>query len=282
MQRERQVAKSTKSGKTRSRKTAPDEGRITTEAKGNVFLIGLDRPAKYNGFTPAMLDQLAEAYTEYEERDRYRCAVLFAHGDHFTAGLDLPQVAPRFQAGHGIFPPGLIDPVDIRPPRRTKPVVTAVRGYCFTLGIELMLANDIVVAGEETVFSQLEVGRGIMPSCGASMRMVERGGWGNAMRYLLTGDRFDAAEAQRLNFVTEVVPTGKDVTRAIEIARTIAKQAPLAVRATRATSLAWLEHGHDAAAAVLDPEQLRLSQTWDANEGVQSFIERRPPRFRGK
>ena len=276
------MAKSPKPGKARSRKSASEEGRITTEAKGNVFLIGIDRASKLNGFTMTMLDQLAEAYTEFEERDRYRCAVLFAHGDHFTAGLDLPKVAPRFTEGLGLFPPGLVDPVDIRPPRRTKPVVTAVRGYCFTLGIELMLANDIVVAGEETVFSQLEVGRGIMPSCGASMRMVERGGWGNAMKYLLTGDRFDAVEAQRMNFVTEIVPTGKDVSRALEIARTISKQAPLAVRATRATSLTWLEHGHDAAAAVLDPEQLRLSRSWDAGEGVRSFIERRPPKFRGK
>ncbi len=276
------MAKLIKTGKARSRKTAQDEGQITTEAKGNVFLIGLDRPSKLNGFTPAMLDQLAEAYTEFENRDRYRCAVLFANGDHFTAGLDLPQLAHRFEAGHGLFPPGLIDPIDIRPPRRTKPVVTAVRGYCFTLGIELMLANDIVVASEETVFSQLEVGRGIMPSCGASMRMVERGGWGNAMRYLLTGDSFDAIEAHRMNFVTEIVPTGKDLSRALEIARTISRQAPLAVQATRATSLTWLEHGHDAAAAVLDPEQLRLSKTWDAAEGVRSFVERRPPKFRGK
>lgn len=276
------MAKSTTTRKSRSRKAVSEEGRITTETKGNVFLIGLDRPTKLNGFTTAMLDQLAEAYTEFEERDRYRCAVLFAHGDHFTAGLDLPRVAHRFKEGHGLFSAGLVDPVDIRPPRRTKPIVTAVRGYCLTLGIELMLANDIVVAGAETVFSQLEVGRGIMPSCGGSMRMVERAGWGNAMKYLLTGDRFDSTEALRLNFVTEVVPTGKDVRRAMEIARTIAKQAPLAVRATRATSLTWLEHGHDAAAAVLDPEQLRLSRTWDAGEGVRSFVERRPPKFRGK
>ncbi len=276
------MAKSSKTGNARSRKNAKEEGRITTEAKGKVFLIGLDRPSKLNGFTSVMLDQLAEAYTEFENCDRYRCAVLFAHGDHFTAGLDLPHVAHRFEAGFGLFPPGLIDPVDIRPPRRTKPVVTAVRGYCFTLGIELMLANDIVIAGEETVFSQLEVGRGIMPSCGASMRMVERGGWGNAMRYLLTGDRFDAVEAQRMNFVTEIVPTGNDLSRALEIARTISQQAPLAVQATRRTSLTWLDHGHDAAAATLDPEQFRLSKTWDAAEGVRSFVERRAPKFRGK
>ena len=270
------------SKKLQVRDAAPQAGRITTESKGNIFLIGLDRPEKYNGFTPEMLDQLAAAYTEYEAQKKYRCAVLFAHGDHFTAGLDLPQVAQRFNAGRGIFPAGLIDPVDIRPPRRTKPVVTAVRGYCFTLGIELMLANDIVVASEESTFSQLEVGRGIMPSCGGSMRMVERAGWGNAMRYLLTGDRFNASEALRLNFITEIVPKGKDITRAIDIAQLISKQAPLAVSATRSTSLTWLEHGHDAAAALLDPEQLRLSQSSDAQEGIQSFIEKRSPRFRGK
>jgi enoyl-CoA hydratase len=271
-----------RTGRTSKSASANDAGRITRRARGHVLMIGIDRPTKLNGFTPSMLDELAAAYTELETKEKFRCAVLHANGDHFTAGLDLPTVAPRFQAGHGIFPPGLIDPVDIRPPRRTKPVVTAVRGYCFTLGIELMLANDVVVAGQETVFSQLEVGRGIMPSCGASMRMVERAGWGNAMRYLLTGDRFDAQEALRLNFVTEVVAKGQDIKRALELAQRISEQAPLAVRATRATSLAWLEHGHDAAAAVLDPEQLRLSQTWDAGEGIRSFVERRPPRFQGR
>ena len=79
-----------------------------------------------------------------------------------------------------------------------------------------MLANDIVVAGEETVFSQLEVGRGIMPSLRCINAHGGAWGWGNAMKYLLTGDRFDAEEARRMNFVTEIVPTGKDVSRALK------------------------------------------------------------------
>jgi enoyl-CoA hydratase len=91
---------------------------------------------------------------------------------------------------------------------RTKPVVVAVQGVCFAVGIELMLAADMVVAAEDTRFGQIEVRRGIFPNHGATLRIVERAGCGNAMRYLLTGDEFDAATALRLGLVQEVVPTG--------------------------------------------------------------------------
>ena len=102
---------------------------------------------------------------------------------------------------------------------RTKPLVCAVQGICFTLGIELMLAADIVVAADDCRFAQIEVKRGIMPAGGATVRMVERAGWGNAQRYLLTGDEFGSAEALRLGFVQEVVPAGRQKERALEIAR---------------------------------------------------------------
>ena len=97
-----------------------------------------------------------------------------------------------------VYPLGSIDPLSLRPPIRTKPLVCAVQGICFTLGIELMLAADIVIAADDCRFAQIEVKRGIMPTGGATVRMVERAGWGNAQRYLLTGDEFGAAEALRL------------------------------------------------------------------------------------
>ena len=108
-----------------------------------------------------------------------------------------------------VYPVGSVDPLSLRPPIRTKPLVCAVQGICFTLGIELMLAADIVVAADDCRFAQIEVKRGIMPAGGATIRMVERAGWGNAQRYLLTGDEFGAAEALRLGFVQEVVPAGQ-------------------------------------------------------------------------
>jgi 1,4-dihydroxy-2-naphthoyl-CoA synthase len=104
--------------------------------------------------------------------------------------------------------PGRVGPFDLFAPLRTKPVVVAVQRVCFTVGIELMLAADIVIAAEDTRFGQIEVRRGIFANQGATLRIVERAGCGNAMRYLLTGDEFDAATALRLGLVQEVVPTG--------------------------------------------------------------------------
>ena len=107
-----------------------EEKRITTETRGHVLLIGLNRPAKLNAFDPQMLAELAEAYGELE-RGPHRCAVLFAHGEHFTAGLDLAKVAPVVAGGGGLFPEGTIDPFGLHGPGRTKPVVCAVHGSWF-------------------------------------------------------------------------------------------------------------------------------------------------------
>ena len=184
--------------------------------------------------------------------------------------------------GESAAPAGGIDPFSLREPFRTKPVVCAVQGICFTLGIELMLAQDIVIAADDTRFAQIEVKRGIMPTGGATLRFVERAGWGNAQRYLLTGDEFGPAEALRLGFVQEVVPAGQQYERALAIARTIAEQAPLAVRASLASSRRYLEKGPVGIKAEMEAVQRKLAQTDDAAEGLRSFTERRKARFTGK
>ena len=262
--------------------SADTEGRIAVEPHGHVLAIGVDRPRKLNGFTLAMLRELAAAYTELERNPAYRCGLLHAHGANFTAGLQLDEVGPHMAAGHPVFPPGTIDPVALREPIRTKPVVCAVQGICFTIGIELMLATDVVVAADDCRFAQIEVKRGIMPTGGATMRFVERAGWGNAQRYLLTGDEFDAREAYRLGFVQEVVPAGDAYPRAAAIARSIAEQAPLAVQASLASSRRYLDRGPAGMAAEMDETQRVLSQSADAAEGVRSFLEKRKANFQGR
>ncbi len=258
------------------------EGRITTELTDGIFRIGIDRPAKLNGFTPQMLRGMAQAYTAYEHDADARCAVVFAEGKHFTAGLDLPKVAPHLGSDSLMVEEGEIDPFDLRAPFRTKPVIFAVHGICFTLGIEMMLAADIVIAAADTRFSQLEVKRGLMPTGGATIRMVERAGWGNAMRYLLTGDEFDAATALRLGFVQEVVEPGKQLGRAMELAQLIVQQAPLAVSATITNARAALNNGPAAARAEFGKIQRGLLASEDFQEGLRSFKDKRPPRFSGR
>jgi enoyl-CoA hydratase len=160
--------------------------------------------------------------------------------------------------------------------------VAAVKGICFTVGIELMLAADVVIAADDCRFSQLEVKRGIMATGGATLRMAERAGLGNAMLHLLTGDEFGSAEALRLNFVQKVVPAGQELDEALRIAEAIAAQAPLAVVATRQNVMKAIEQGPLAAMQDFIATQQRLSNSEDAKEGVQSFIEKRPARFSGR
>lgn len=260
----------------------PAEGRVTTRRDGNLFLIGIDRPKKLNGFSLKMYRELIEAYGAMEMDPGARVGVLYALGANFTAGLQLDQFAPLMAKGESAAPPGSIDPFSLREPMRAKPVVCAVQGICFTLGIELMLAQDIVIAADDCRFAQIEVKRGIMPTGGATLRFVERAGWGNAQRYLLTGDEFGPAEALRLGFVQEVVPAGQQFERAVALARTIAEQAPLAVRASLASSRRYLEKGPAGIKEEMEAVQRKLALTEDAAEGLRSFTERRKANFKGR
>ena len=261
----------------------PEIGRITTNFKDKIFYIGIDRPTKLNGFTPEMFKQMAEAFTEYENNSNALCAIVFSHGPHFTAGIDLPKIAPYMKSGNReyLHPKNLIDPLSLRGLIRTKPVVCAVRGITFTYGVELSLASDVTVAADNCRFSQLEVLRGIMPTGGATIRFVQRAGWGNAMKYLLSGLEFDSQEALKMNIVEEVVQPEAVFSRAEEIAISIAAAAPLAVKETIRSAKLALEEGREAAVKEFDSVQEMLASSNDASEGVEAFKDKRDPNFSG-
>ena len=263
----------------------PAEGCIDTQVIGHVLLIGINRPAKRNGWTPQMFRQLGEAYTRLDDDPELRVGVLHAFGEHFTAGLDMPAVQGHLERGEKLIPEGLVEPHDFGKPgyrRRSKPVVAAVKGICFTVGVELMLGADIVVAGEDCRFNQKEVQRGLMPGGGATLRISQRAGLGNAMLYLLTGDDFDAPTAYRLNLVQKLVPNDQVLGEALAIAQRIATQAPLAVQATRLNAIKAVEDGPAAAVAEFAAVQKKIFASEDWAEGVRSFVEKRPAVFKGR
>jgi enoyl-CoA hydratase len=258
------------------------EGRVTREKQGHVLLIGLDRVSKRNAFDISMLNELALAYGEFERDEEARVALLFAHGEHFTGGLDLTSIADDLAAGWAI-PEGGYDPLGTFGGKRvTKPVIVAAQGYCYTIGIELMLASDINLCASNTRFAQMEVQRGILPFGGATLRLPQIAGWGNAMRWLLTGDAFDAHEAYRLGLVQEVLATEELMPTALKLAQRIAAQAPLGVRATLASARQAVMEGEAAASAALPAVASRLLASEDAREGQQAMLERRPGVFRGR
>jgi enoyl-CoA hydratase len=258
--------------------------RVVVERRGRVTLIGLDRTDKRNAADVRMLQELALAYGAFDRDDDARVAVVHGLGDHFTGGLDLGDIAPRMSSPDGLdlVPDGGLDPWGLNGPRVSKPVIVAVQGTCLTLGVELILAADIAVAATSTRFGQIEVARAILPFGGATIRFPQRVGWGDAMRWMLTGDLFDAAEALRIGLVSEVVPHGEQLDRALAIAERIAAQAPLAVQATLANARLAVSDGDSAAAAALGAELRRLSATEDAAIGVQAFLSRSTPDYIGR
>jgi enoyl-CoA hydratase/carnithine racemase len=259
------------------------EPKILTERRGHVLLIGLNRPEKRNAADFELLNQLALAYGELERDPELRVGLVHAVGEHFTAGLDLADLGPRIgQDGLSFVGEDGIDPWQVSGQQLTKPVVIAVQGTCLTLGIELILASDIAVAARGTRFGQIEVTRGILPFGGATLRFPRAVGWGNAMRYILTGDLFDAAEAHRIGLVQEVVEDGEQFDRALELAERIAAQAPLAVRAALANAKRALRDGDAAAEAELQPALVRLVGSEDARIGMEAFLTRTEARFVGR
>lgn len=263
--------------------TANDERVLTLERRGPVLLMGINRPHKRNAVNIELLIELARAYELLERDDDLRCGVLFAHGEHFTGGLDLAEVGPALADGSLVYPEDARDPWRNDQKPWTTPVIAAAQGWCMTLGIELLLAADIRLASPDVRFAQLEIQRGIYPFGGATIRLPRDAGWGNAMRWLLTGDEFDATEAHRIGLIQEITEPGALLARAVELAERIAtRSAPLGVRATLASAQRALTDGQQAAAARLTDDIAALLRTSDGAEGMMSFVERRPANFTGQ
>jgi enoyl-CoA hydratase/carnithine racemase len=259
------------------------EPKILVERRGHILLIGLNRPEKRNAADFELLSQLADAYGELERDPELRVGLVHAVGDHFTAGLDLADLGPRIgRDGLSFVGEDGIDPWQVSGRQLSKPVVVAVQGTCLTLGIELILASDIAVAARGTRFGQIEVTRGILPFGGATIRFPRAVGWGDAMRYILTGDLFDAAEAHRIGLVQEVVDDGEQFDRALRLAERIAAQAPLAVQAALANAKLAVREGDAAAEAQLQPALVRLAASEDARIGMEAFLARTEAQFVGR
>lgn len=256
-------------------------GRVVVERRGAIMLIGIDRPQAQNCLDAPILIGLGKAYYQFEHDDELRVAVLHGVGADFCAGLDVPAFTAAQAAG--ILPPkgpDVIQPLGIRPPLRSKPVVVAVQGRTFSVGDELFLSADIRVAASDTIFGQLEVTRGVFPAGGATVRLTREAGWGNAMYHMLTGEEWDAKEAYRLGLVQAVTPVGQQLDRAIEIAQKVAAAAPLGVRATLASAHQAIG-SEDAAMLALQPAFAKILQSDDVKEAGRAVQEHRAPVFKG-
>lgn len=258
---------------------------INVTKDGHIMLIEVNRPEKLNAMTQQMYHQLAEAYFELDQDPEAWVGLVHAAGPHFTSGLELTDWGGTFDAGKGFPFTGEkeIDPFYMMSEARCrKPIIMAIQGYCYTWGFELMLNTDIRVAATDTRFAMLEVRRGFFPGAGATLRLTKEIGWGNAQRYMLTGDIMNAGEAYRLGLVQQLTEPGQQLDKAMELAGRIAGAAPLGVRfALNSCRVAELE-GEKAAKATIYGDMEAVMKSADMQEGIKSFVERREAVFVGR
>lgn len=262
-------------------------GAVRTEViDDHILLVTVDRVEKKNAFTPKISNELEDALTRLDDDPELFVGVLTFAGDHTTGGLEMPlfftdearAAAAQRRASQAVEP---VDPYGLGR-RLTKPRITAVQGITYTIGIEIALGGDIVVAASDLRMCQLEPKRGLAPLGGATVRYVQRAGWGNAMYHLLRADEFGAEEAYRIGLVQEVVEPGRQRSRAIELAREMLPCSPIALRHTIANARLALDENEPAAIAAIPAMDKIVQATDDFREGIASFIERRPARFTGR
>lgn len=252
---------------------------IVTGPAPHVRQITLNRPDARNALRSALLGEVAAALAGAMADDAVRAVVLTGGEQVFAAGADIKELAAH-DAASIRDDPRAVSWATIR--GFEKPLIAAVNGYCLGGGNELAMHADIIVAGDTALFGQPEVNLGIIPGAGGTQRLTHAIGKSAAMRLVLTGAMMGAADALERGLVSEVTPPEMTITRAIEIAVTIAGKPPLAVRAAKKAVLAAYEI--PLAEALTFERQLfcQLFATEDMKEGVRAFMEKRQPVFKGK
>jgi enoyl-CoA hydratase/carnithine racemase len=257
---------------------------VTVERRGQIALIGLNRPSIQNRLDPPTRVRLAETFYQFEHDRSLRAAVLFGHGENFSRGIDVDASQAGIAAGRRTLNgPEAIDPLGKSTPHLSKPVVVVAHGDTWNLGHEIYLAGDIRIAAANTRFGQDENTHGRFPGGGATVRFVREAGWGNAMRYMLTGDHWSAEESYRMGITQEIAPTPEAALEAgIAMARKIAACGPLSIKATLASAHQVIDPVEADALSKLDAEYGALYRTQDFIEGRRAEAEGRPPRYQGK
>ena len=257
--------------------------RLTIERRGQVALFGLNRPTVQNRVDPETFRALAKAFYEYDHDASLRAAVLFGHGDNFSRGIDVEAFRAVASSGSPLAGlTGIVNPLNYGQAQRTKPLIVAVHGDTWNMAHELFLSADIRIAAANTNFGQDENTHGRFPGGGSTVRFVREAGWGNAMRYMLTGDHWTAEDAYRMGVLQEIAETPKAALgRAMEVAVKVAACAPLGVQTTLASAHLAIESGEAQAFATLGAQYGALYRTKDFIEGLAAQSEGRPPVFHG-
>jgi (E)-benzylidenesuccinyl-CoA hydratase len=255
---------------------------IDVSVADGICTIVINRPERLNAMDAEHYQALSQAWTRVRDDDAIRVAIITGAGDRsFSTGADIKS----FLTGPTPYSQMWLTQRDLLLNRGLevwKPVIAAVNGYCLGGGMTLLLATDLRVASENATFALAEVKRGVIPGNGGTQRALRQLPHVIAMEMLLTGDPVDAATAERWGLVNKVVPREALMESALEYARRIAANAPLAVQAAK--ELALRSRDLDLASGLRLEQVMNrmLMATEDAREGPAAFAAKRPARFKGQ
>jgi E-phenylitaconyl-CoA hydratase len=253
---------------------------IDLEVNGGVAVVTINRPERLNAMDPDHYRDLSAAWTRIRDDEAINVAIVTGAGDRsFTTGADLKSVIGKPAQLADLWLTQK-DALLNRGLEVWKPVIAAINGYCLGGGMTLMLATDIRIAATHATFGLAEVKRGIIAANGGTQRILAQVPYAIGMEMLLVGGTFDAVAAERWGLVNRVVPLDELLPTALDYARKIAANGPLAVRAAKELAV----RGRDMSLADgLRMEQLIariLNASDDVQEGTAAFAEKRAPRFR--
>jgi enoyl-CoA hydratase len=256
------------------------------ERDGRVVTLTMDRPEARNALSPEMLVGLADGFTYVDETPDVRVAILTGAGGHFSSGADLnamsqPSRDPRVRERMAEVP-NLHWKALLRDYRMSKPLVAAVEGYAVAGGTEMLQGTDLRVAGESATFGVWEAKRGLFPLGGSSVRLPRQIAYTHAMEILLACEPVSAQRALEIGLIGHVVPDGRALAKAHELADQVAQCAPLStqaiLRAWRSTE--WMTEAE--AMPIQDEIGWEVFASEDAQEGPRAFKEKRPPEYKGR
>lgn len=253
------------------------DNEVLVERQDRTLVVTINRPERRNAMTRAAGELIAEALDLLDGDDSLSVGVLTGAGGTFCSGMDLR----RFAEGEVASVPGRgFAGLTQRPP--DKPLIAAVEGHAVAGGFEAVLACDLVVAARGAMFGLPEVRRGLVARAGGLMRLPQLIPRSAAMRLVLTGDTVDAAQAHAWGLVTELVDDGTALEHALALAARVARNAPLAVRASKQVMVASADWPADERFTRQAELTDHVFASDDAREGALAFVEKRPPRWSGR